>query len=122
MPEEACQVMNRCLAGMKYFMKAGERVGEHWYWHSPIFPIHGMGQGSCASLAAWILISIVLINALKSLHKGMIFTLPDGQTKLARPIDGIVDDTTIGTNPKGDKGTFLLKAQALAQSWKHLLF
>ncbi len=122
MTSVACQLMNQCLAGMKYFTRAGEGVSEHWYRHSPAFPIYGTGQGSCASPVVWILISVVLINALKALHRGMVFTSPDGGTVSSRPIDGIVDDTTIGTNVKGNNQTCLEEAQDLARAWEHLLF
>ncbi len=107
---------------MKYYTRAGEGVRSDWYRHSPAFPINGTGQGSCASPIVWVLISVVLINALRSLHKGMSFQSPDGSITSVRPIDGIVDDTTIGMNTTGNEATCIQEAQLLARSWEHLLF
>ncbi len=117
-----CQLFTRSLQGMKYFTKVGEGVGDHCYRHTPAFPIYGTGQGSCASPVAWILISVVLINTLRSLHTGMSFSLPDGWIVSSCPIDGIVDDTTIGTNTQGKHNSCLEEAQELAEDWECLLF
>ncbi len=52
----------------------------------------------------------------------MVFHSPDGTITTDRLIDGLVDDTTIGTNTSGDNTTCLEEAQDLAQMWEHLLF
>ncbi len=121
-PVITCQLFTWSLAGMKYFTKAGEGVEENWHKHREVFPIYGIGQGSCVLFVAWILISMVLINALRDLHKGMTFSTPNGEITTEWPIDSLVDDTTIGTNTSGSNATCLEKAQDLARSWEHLLF
>ncbi len=122
MPLIPCQLFTRSLEGMKYYTKVGRGLCESWYKHNEAYPIYGTGQGSCASPVVWTLISVVLINALQHLHQGMIFQTPDGKTVTKRPIDGFVDDTTIGTNMAGEHQTCLQEAQELARTWEHLLF
>ena len=41
---------------------------------------------------------------------------------MKRLIDGLVNDTTIGTNTAGENQTCLQEAQELARTWEHLLF
>ena len=40
----------------------------------------------------------------------MVFTSPDGSIVSLRPINGIVDNTTIGSNVKGDNEMYLEEA------------
>ncbi len=117
-----CQLFACSLAGMKYYTKAGEGIGESWYRHLDALPIYGMGQGSCALPVVWTLISVVLINTLCKLHKGMTFTTPDGKINTERPIEGLINDTTIGTNTAGNNSSCLSKVQELTKSWEHFLF
>ena len=98
MPLIPSQLFMRSLAGMKYFAKSGEGMGEMWYRHRKEYPIYGTEKGSCVSPVVWILISVVLINALQALHHGMTFHTPDGTVTTSHPIDSLVDDTTIGSN------------------------
>ena len=122
MPLIPCQMFTRTLQGMKYYTRAGEGVSSDWYCHSTAFPIYGTRQGSCDFPIVWVLISVVLINALRTLHEGMKFYSPDSSIISVRHIDGIVDDTTTNTNVKGCNETCLAEAQVLARSWEHLLF
>jgi hypothetical protein len=41
------------------------------YQHTEQTPIHGTGQGSCASPAIWLMISSVLMNILQKNYIGM---------------------------------------------------
>ena len=117
-----CQLFSCSLVGMKYYTKAGEGRGESWYRHLDALPIYGMGQGSCALPVVWTLISVVLINTLCELHKGMTFTTPDGKINTKRPIKGLINDTTIGTNTARNNSSCLSKVQELTKSWEHFLF
>ncbi len=62
------------------------------------------------------------MDALQRLHKGIVFQSLDGAKQVGWPIDGIVDDTTVGTNTTGDHETILEEAQVLAQNWADLLW
>jgi hypothetical protein len=69
------------------------------YSHSSTTPIHGTGQGSCASPALWLLISSFLMNILTKYGNGIqINELDDNDKKLLHWIEGFVDDTSIFTN------------------------
>ena len=63
----------------------------------------------------WTLIGVVLVNDLRQLHQDMKVQTPRGETSTQRLLDGLVDDTTIGTNGSGDYATCLEEAQYLAQ-------
>ncbi len=62
------------------------------------------------------------MDALRRLHKGILFQSPDGSKEVGHPIDGIVDDTTVGTNTTGEFQTIQEEAQVLAQNWADLLW
>lgn len=76
-----------------------------WYSHSEDSPVHGSGQGSCASPCIWLLIFSILKDCLASKGDGMkaydvVSTIPNQQW-----IDGFVDDTSIFTNQDDNNST-----------------
>jgi Reverse transcriptase (RNA-dependent DNA polymerase) len=68
------------------------------YQHSKDTPIHGTGQGSCASPAIWLMISSFLMEILESKANGMTIQSIMGQKHIVQWIEGFVDDTSIFTN------------------------
>jgi hypothetical protein len=61
-------------------------------------PIHGTGQGSCASPAIWLLISSILVDCLSELGRGMTMIDVNKTNSIQQWIDGFVDDTSLFTN------------------------
>jgi hypothetical protein len=68
------------------------------YKHSHETPIHGMGQGSCASPAIWLLVSRLLMDCLGQLGNGMTMKDVMGDRTLRQLIDGFVDGTSLFSN------------------------
>jgi hypothetical protein len=69
-----------------------------FYTHSSATPIHGTGQGSCASPAIWLLVSSLLMDCLFQLGNCMTIKDVVGRRTLRQLIDGFVDDTSLFTN------------------------
>jgi hypothetical protein len=62
------------LRKMKFRLSTALGESKDIYQHSATTPIHGTGQGSCASPAIWLLISSILIDCLSTLGGGMTMT------------------------------------------------
>jgi hypothetical protein len=98
-----------------------------YYCHSEETPVHGTGQGSCASPSIWLLISSILMDCLQELAGGIKMSNPDNTTTLQQWIDGFVDDTSLFTNlSRGEKNPNDIKLLHLKLSqdliaWKELL-
>jgi hypothetical protein len=94
-------------------------------------PVHGTGQGSCASPAIWLLISSILMDCLSELGNGLTMQDVKGTEfsldSLRQWIDGFVDDTSLFTNitrSLGDTNDIKELTNRLRQdmiSWKDLL-
>jgi hypothetical protein len=66
--------------------------------HTDKTPIHGTGQGSCASPAIWLLVSSILMEILQQSAKGMSMQgIEESTRKIVQWIEGYVDDTSIFT-------------------------
>jgi hypothetical protein len=73
------------------------------YQHSKETPIHGTGQGSCASPAILLFVSSVLMTILQKNAFGMeIADVKYYKAKLHQLIEACVDDTSIFTNDKNN--------------------
>jgi hypothetical protein len=71
------------------------------YSHSATTPVHGTGQGSCASPAILLLISSILMDCLSELGNGLAMQDVMGTELLIESlrqwINGFVDDTSLFT-------------------------
>jgi hypothetical protein len=76
------------LKHMKYRLRTALGDSKKLYYHSKNSPIHGMGQGSCASPALWLLISSTLMNCLAELASGM--TMTDAVDKIKPSSNGLM--------------------------------
>jgi hypothetical protein len=91
-------------------------------------PVFGTGQGSGASPAVWLTLSIVLLEALwQSSPRDMHFETPSGTVRVERHLDAFVDNTQNGLNNAGlsEPWSFrqlVTSLQTMAQSWEKLLF
>jgi hypothetical protein len=95
------------------------------YKHSDKTPIHGTGQGSCASPAMWLLISSFLMDLPEQISNGMeIEDILEHMESIRQIIEGFVDDNSLFTNLKfGDNNLqeLIKKAQKDGQNWECLL-
>jgi hypothetical protein len=93
------------------------------YQNSAENPIHGTGQGSCASPAIWLMLSRFLMQILK--YNGMGMTMENILTNdciVCEIIEGFVDDTSIFTNSsKEDLKHLLLELEKDGNRWLNLL-
>jgi hypothetical protein len=86
------------LKKMKFRLRTALGESSRTYQHSNNTPIHGTGQGSCASPAIWLLISSILMDCLSEIGGGMIMQDVNGISSIQQWIDGFVDDTSLFTN------------------------
>jgi hypothetical protein len=90
--------------------------------------LFGTGQGSGASPAAWLTISIVLLASLHTLiDRGMLFKTPDGTTTVERYSDAFVDDAQNGLNNAHQATPWTISDLSrclahMSQTWEKLLF
>jgi ribonuclease HI len=86
------------LKKMKFRLRTALGDSKRTYQHTSVTPIHGTGQGSCASPAIWLLISSILMDCLSELGGGMTMLDVHNNNALQQWIDGFVDDTSLFTN------------------------
>ena len=86
------------LKKMRYRLRTALGDSKKHYQHSDSTPIHGTGQGSCASPALWLLISSILMDCLSELGGGMTINDVNSQKSIMQWIDGFVDDTSLFVN------------------------
>jgi hypothetical protein len=86
------------LRKMKYRLRTALGESTQTYQHTNVTPIHGTGQGSCASPAIWLIISSILMDCLSELGSGMTMQDVVQENSIQQWIDGFVDDTSLFTN------------------------
>jgi hypothetical protein len=92
----------KTLKRMKFRLRTALGDSKQSYSHSQETPIHGTGQGSCASPALWLLISSILMDCISDLGGGMTMNDVVSSNIIQQWIDGFVDDTSLFVNLKGD--------------------
>jgi Reverse transcriptase (RNA-dependent DNA polymerase) len=95
---KAASMQAQTLQEMCFRLRTAIGDSQSFYKHSDTTPIHGTGQGSCASPAIWLLTSSLLMDCLAQIAGGM--TLKDvfGSLTIQQWIDGFVDDTSLFAN------------------------
>jgi hypothetical protein len=91
-------IQAQTLKKMKYRLRTALGDSSQTYQHSNETPIHGTGQGNCASLAIWLLISSILMDCLSELGGGMTMVDVSTNNSIQQWIDGFVDDTSLFAN------------------------
>jgi exonuclease III len=127
MSQEVCSVHGETLAKMKYYISTALGISEGSYCHTTMTPIHGTGQGSCASPSVWLQICSLLFDCHERLSTGAEFFSPDRQTVVANSMTGYVDDTKGITNDMNQThpipvDELVAVMQADAQMWGDLLY
>ncbi len=126
MSEELCAIHGETLAKMKYFVSTALGISEGSYCHTTMTPVHGTGQGSCASPPVWLQICSVLFDCHEQLSTGAEFFSPDRQTVVENSMAGYVDDTKCITNDMNQThplpvDTLVTTMQEDTQIWGDLL-
>jgi hypothetical protein len=91
------------LKKMQYRLRTALGDSKQYYQHSEKTPIHGTGQGSCASPCIWLLISSILMDCLAELGGGVVMKDVTPGT-IQQWIEGFVDDSSLFSNlPRDNK-------------------
>jgi hypothetical protein len=125
--QEAASTQAETLQQMCFRLRTAIGDSTSSYQHSDSTPVHGTGQGSCASPVIWLLTSSILMNCLAQIAGGM--TLKDvfGKYTIQQWIDGFVDDTSLFANllravgDSNDTHSITLQLRADMIAWKELL-
>jgi len=127
MPDTAIRTHAGVLAHMKYTVKTSYGVSTMFIQSMIDAMLFGTGQGSGASPAVWLTLSVVLLNSLRQLApRGMRFTNPAQSITVERHSDAFVDDAQNGLNDVGkaepwDLQTLQSNLQQMSQTWERLL-
>jgi hypothetical protein len=87
----------KTLLKMRYRLRTALGDSKRYYTHTLKTPVHGTGQGRCASPCIWLLISSILMDCLSELGGGLAMqdvTLE----RIHQWIDGFVLDTSLIAN------------------------
>jgi Reverse transcriptase (RNA-dependent DNA polymerase) len=102
-PFEFCSTQAKTLQLTRFRLRTVIGDSTRTYQHSKETPIHGTGQGSCASPAIWLLVSNFLMTLLAKIANGMrIEDIVKNNTSVIQIILAFVDDTSIFTNDDSD--------------------
>jgi hypothetical protein len=94
-----CNLQSTNLKNSTFQIRTAAGDSAETYQHSKTTPVHGTGQGSCASPAIWLLISSFIMDLLEQNANGMELHDIDSRVKIIQKwIDGFVDDNSIFTN------------------------
>jgi Reverse transcriptase (RNA-dependent DNA polymerase) len=110
------------LRYMKYYTKTSLGPSKQHYQHRSKSPIHGTGQGSCASPALWLHISSFLMDILANHSFGFVATSVQKDRIEKINNQGFVDDTSLMTNGGNTSHELIQRLQQDAQTWNNLLF
>jgi hypothetical protein len=97
-PVNFCQLQAATLKQSIFRLRTALGDSTQTYKHTLDTPIHGTGQGSCASPALWLLISSLLMDLLERKAKGMTMIDVNNTQEIKRWIEGFIDDTSLFTN------------------------
>jgi hypothetical protein len=98
MSDRACKTHSTTLKLMQFKLRTALGDSDAHYKHGKETPIHGSGQGSCASPCLWLLISSILMDCLKEAADGMTMADVKSINTIEQWIEGFVDDTSLFSN------------------------
>jgi hypothetical protein len=99
------QTQATTLQKMRYWLQTALGDSTLYYQHTEETPIHGTGQGSCASPCIWLLISIILMDCLAELGGGVVMK-DVTPIMIQQWIDGFLDNTSLFSNLPRDSTNF----------------
>jgi hypothetical protein len=97
-PSSFCHMQAHNLKHSVFRLRTALGDSNKTYTNTPTTPIHGTGQGSCASPALWLMISSFLMDILQRRAHGMQMMDIMNSKPIHQWIDGFVNDTSIFTN------------------------
>ena len=98
MTKRACKMHGMTLKKMRYRLRTALGISKQDYTNTKSSPLHGTGQGSCASPAIWLTISSILMDCLSEIAGGMKMQDITNDNQLIDWINGFVDDTSLFSN------------------------
>lgn len=99
MSEAACKFHSTTLQAMRYRVRTTTSGDSNQvYRHTQETPIHGSGQGSCASPALWLLISCILLKVFDTKAQGMAQFDVNKERQKVTSAEGFVNDVALFTN------------------------
>lgn len=116
MSNRACKFHSKTLERMKFTIRTAGGDSKQSYHHTKENPIHGSGQGSCASPSLWLQISSILLHIHAVLSQGMTRhdVSPDNTSHTSA--EGFVDDISLFIN---DPSLHLVALDLLFEAIKH---
>lgn len=96
MTERGCSFHSKTLQQMKFRIRTAAGDSQAYYRHSEETPIHGTGQGSCASPSIWLMLSSLLMECHTDRANGMTQhdIWPQAKSHFVS-LEGFVDDVSI---------------------------
>lgn len=123
--KSSAAVQATTLRMMKFRLRTAIGNSTNTYQHSELTPIHGTGQGSCASPLIWLMISSILMDCLAQIGGGMTMQDVIDEQLIQQWIDGFVDDTSIFSSLLSGTQDSISQLQAKLcrdmTKWKELL-
>jgi hypothetical protein len=94
-PRNYCSMLASNLRNSKYNIKTGLGESTETYQHTTTTPIHGTGQGSCASPALWLMSSSFMMEIMEKYGHGMyIDDVIETSEEIRQFMEGFVDDVS----------------------------
>ena len=125
MPIAACKTQAKTLRAMEFHLRTAFGISEKFYKHSSNTPVHGSGQGSCASPTLWLILSSILMQSLEKQTSGMtIYPIQETEKKIKTIIDGFVDDTSLYVNlpfQESNQEQIFQKLREVTEKWSELI-
>ena len=98
-PEQYCKMLSENLKSFIFRLRTALGESKETYQHTTSTPIHGTGQGSCASPAIWLMQSSFMLDIMERIAKGMsMISIHDKKPGLRQFMEGFVDDMANYTN------------------------
>jgi Reverse transcriptase (RNA-dependent DNA polymerase) len=123
-PRYYCSMLASNLKNSKYSIKTGLGDSTETYQHTNSTPIHGTGQGSCASPALWLMASSFMMDIMEKYGHGMNIQDVTNSEEIRQFMEGFVDDVSNYANNEFEDSnliTLLNNLQNDGKLWAGLL-
>lgn len=119
MQDPPTKTLATCFNNMKYTLKIRGQLTKSPYHNTETKPLYGIGQGSGASPAIWVLL-LDLITKIKAKHSvSDTMADPSNKVRLSRHLDIFVDDSSVTGMSRDNR--IIQKLQIEAELWEELL-
>jgi hypothetical protein len=124
MTDRSCKTHATTLRLMQFRLRTALGESKTYFQHSQEQPVHGSGQGSCASPSLWLAISSILMDCLSNEAIGLSIQDVNKLQIICQWIEGFVDDTALFSSLKPQEDNLNQLVASLkhdAQAWVDLL-